>query len=221
MPYALDDKLVIAIASSALFDLNDSDLVFRERGVQEYRRFQREHENHVLPPGAAFPLIRRLLNLNGSKEADRVVEVILCRAMTQIRACACSTRFSTINLGSPAQPSSAAVILSGTSRRSMQRCSCPLTHLGAPAAGYAGQTKVVTSEHGPYGGLLELRRVSKGLGELAERQSGRAHSRTRFRSNCESGQCVPLTVRLLQLCVRYSPACPAKRTLPSSLDTTM
>jgi 5'-nucleotidase len=77
MAYSLDDKLVIAIASSALFDLSESDCVYRERGVEEYRRFQREHEKEVLPSGVAFPLIRRLLRLNGTTEAERVVEVIL------------------------------------------------------------------------------------------------------------------------------------------------
>lgn len=77
MAYSLDDKLVIAIASSALFDLSESDRVYRERGVDEYRRFQREHEKDVLAPGVAFSLIKRLLALNGSAAADRVVEVIL------------------------------------------------------------------------------------------------------------------------------------------------
>jgi 5'-nucleotidase len=77
MAYSLDDKLVIAIASSALFDLSESDRVYRERGVDEYRRFQRDHEKDVLAPGVAFSLIKRLLALNGSAAADRVVEVIL------------------------------------------------------------------------------------------------------------------------------------------------
>jgi 5'-nucleotidase len=77
MGYSLDDKLVIAIASSALFDLSESDRVYRELGVDEYRRFQREHEKDVLAPGVAFSLIKRLLDLNGTDAADRVVEVIL------------------------------------------------------------------------------------------------------------------------------------------------
>ncbi len=31
MPYPIEDKLVIAIASSALFDLSESDRVYRDR----------------------------------------------------------------------------------------------------------------------------------------------------------------------------------------------
>ena len=77
MPYPIEDKLVIAIASSALFDLSESERVFREQGVEEYRRYQRENEHVVLPQGVAFPLIARLLRLNGSDEADRPVEVVL------------------------------------------------------------------------------------------------------------------------------------------------
>jgi len=77
MPYSLDDKLVIAVASSALFDLTRSDGVYRERGVDKYRKFQREHEKDVLNPGVAFSLIKRLLALNGGGDSDRLVEVIL------------------------------------------------------------------------------------------------------------------------------------------------
>jgi len=77
MPYPIQEKLVIAVASSALFDLRDSDAVFREKGTEAYRAHQRAHENEVLRPGVAFPFIKRLLGLNGPDEADQPVEVIL------------------------------------------------------------------------------------------------------------------------------------------------
>lgn len=57
-------NLVVAIASSALFDLDEADAVFRSAGTAAYRAFQREHEQQPLAPGAAFPFIRRLLALN-------------------------------------------------------------------------------------------------------------------------------------------------------------
>lgn len=68
-------KLVIAIASSALFHLEDSDRIFREQGVESYRRYQRENEDVVLQPGIAFPFIRRLLALNLPDDAP--IEVVL------------------------------------------------------------------------------------------------------------------------------------------------
>jgi 5'-nucleotidase len=77
LPYPIDDKLVVAVASSALFDLTESDRVFREQGEEEYRRYQREHEEDVLSPGVAFSFIRRLLNLNAADSEDQPVEVIL------------------------------------------------------------------------------------------------------------------------------------------------
>ncbi len=77
MAYSIDDKLVIAVASSALFDLSESDRVFREHGVEAYREHQRKREHDVLRPGAAFALVRRLLSFNDPDEGERPVEVIL------------------------------------------------------------------------------------------------------------------------------------------------
>jgi hypothetical protein len=50
MPYSLDDKLIVAVASSALFDLSESDRVYPELGTEKYREFQRANENNVLSP---------------------------------------------------------------------------------------------------------------------------------------------------------------------------
>jgi 5'-nucleotidase len=75
MPFPIEEKLVVAIASSALFDLTESHAVFVERGEEAYRVFQRENENNVLRPGVAFPFIRRLLSLN--QQDDQPVEVVL------------------------------------------------------------------------------------------------------------------------------------------------
>lgn len=77
MAFPIDQKLVVAVASSALFNLEDSDRVFRDKGEEEYRRYQREHEREMLEPGVAFPLIKRLLQINGSDSGDQPVEVVL------------------------------------------------------------------------------------------------------------------------------------------------
>jgi 5'-nucleotidase len=76
--YPIDEKLVIAVASSALFDLSESEKVFHEEGLEAYRRHQRKKENVTLEPGVAFPLVHRILRLNnGFEETDAPVEVIL------------------------------------------------------------------------------------------------------------------------------------------------
>lgn len=77
MAYDLADRLVVGIASSALFDLTTSDEVFREQGQEAYRRYQHEHLLERLEPGIAFPFIRRLLSLNDLRPEDPLVEVIV------------------------------------------------------------------------------------------------------------------------------------------------
>jgi len=76
MPFEIEQKLVVAIASSALFDLGEADRVFRQQGEDAYRRYQREHEVEVLERGVAFPFIKRLLSFNRSPD-DSPVEVVL------------------------------------------------------------------------------------------------------------------------------------------------
>lgn len=77
MPYPIEKKLVIAVSSSALFDMQDSDAVFRQEGEEAYRKYQRKHMDDPLKEGVAFPFIKRLLNLNASFPEEQPVEVIL------------------------------------------------------------------------------------------------------------------------------------------------
>ena len=77
MPASIDGKLIAAISSRALFDLEDSNRVFEEQGVEAYYEYQLQHENEVLAPGIAFPLVRKLLALNALPPARPRVEVIL------------------------------------------------------------------------------------------------------------------------------------------------
>ena len=77
MAYPIEKKLVIAVASSALFALDEADAVFRKEGVRAYRKYQREHESNVLAPGIAFPFVRRFLELNAVFPERQPVEVVL------------------------------------------------------------------------------------------------------------------------------------------------
>ena len=77
MAYSIDKKLVIAVASSALFDLEESNKVYLEKGLDEYRDYQRAKQQEPLLKGAAFPFIRRFLNLNNVFSKERPVEVVL------------------------------------------------------------------------------------------------------------------------------------------------
>lgn len=75
--YELRNRLVVGIASSALFDLAEADAVFRDQGEDAYRAYQENHVDDTLGKGVAFPFIRRLLSLNDLSPADPLVEVII------------------------------------------------------------------------------------------------------------------------------------------------
>ncbi|MEX1032122.1 MAG: 5'-nucleotidase [Cellvibrionaceae bacterium] len=77
MPKNFGSKLVIAISSRALFNLNDSNEVFEKQGLDAYSQYQIEHENEILEPGDAFPLVQKLLRLNERLGDEPRVEVIL------------------------------------------------------------------------------------------------------------------------------------------------
>ncbi|WP_264030660.1 5'-nucleotidase [Cellulosimicrobium sp. SH8] len=79
MGYDLSGRLVVGVASSALFDLTESDRVFRTQGEAAYRDFQERHRDDALAPGVAFGFVRRLLALNDLAPAadDPLVEVIV------------------------------------------------------------------------------------------------------------------------------------------------
>jgi 5'-nucleotidase len=77
MPVSFDGKLVVAISSRALFDLEESNRVFEEEGVEAYQRYQLARENDVLAPGIALPLVKKLLALNTLAPARPRAEVIL------------------------------------------------------------------------------------------------------------------------------------------------
>jgi len=70
-------KLVIAISSTALFDMRESHRVYEEEGVAAYAEYQRQHEDVILEPGEAFPLASKLLHINEKLGGDPKVEIIL------------------------------------------------------------------------------------------------------------------------------------------------
>lgn len=77
MSYPIEQKLVIAVSSSALFDLTDSDAVFKEHGEAAYRKYQMDNLDNTLKKGAAFSFVRRFLRLNEAFPAEMPVEVVL------------------------------------------------------------------------------------------------------------------------------------------------
>lgn len=75
------EKLVVAITARALFDLEKGHALFEDHGLDAYAEHQRSHEDEILEPGIAFPLVRKLLAMNVGAPADapRVEVVLLSR----------------------------------------------------------------------------------------------------------------------------------------------
>ena len=86
MALLLDDKLVVGISSRALFDLEEENRIFEEQGLQAYCEYQLEHENDILRPGTAFPLVKALHNLNcGERKLTEIIVMSKNSADTSLR----------------------------------------------------------------------------------------------------------------------------------------
>ncbi|MGO4998866.1 5'-nucleotidase [Oceanisphaera sp. W20_SRM_FM3] len=79
MAYDLNNRLVIGVASSAMFDLTESDTVFCIQGEEKYRAYQAANIDNPLGKGVSFSFIKRLLSLNhlSLDQEDPLVEVVL------------------------------------------------------------------------------------------------------------------------------------------------
>jgi 5'-nucleotidase len=76
MAVDLSQILVIGVSSRALFDLEEENTIFNEKGLLEFRKYQYEHENELLQPGSAFYLIKKLLALN-KIASKQIVEIVI------------------------------------------------------------------------------------------------------------------------------------------------
>jgi 5'-nucleotidase len=74
---AAPERLVIAISSRALFNLDDSHQVFEQQGLAAFQHYQMEREDEPLAPGEAFPLVQKLLHINQRLGGEPRVDVIL------------------------------------------------------------------------------------------------------------------------------------------------
>jgi 5'-nucleotidase len=77
MPYPIEKKLVVAVSSRAVFDLEDANRVFDTKGTDAYRQYQVDRLDQPLAKGVAFPFIRRLLRLNELYPKQLPIEVVV------------------------------------------------------------------------------------------------------------------------------------------------
>ena len=78
MAYNLNDKLVIAISSRALFDLEEENQIFEKDGLDAYYKYQLENQDKSLKKGTGYRLVENILKINSFFSSDeRQVEVII------------------------------------------------------------------------------------------------------------------------------------------------
>ncbi|GAB2815912.1 5'-nucleotidase [Comamonas piscis] len=75
MAATLENKLVVAISSRALFNFEEENRVFEQDKDQAYAQLQLQRLEIPAPPGVAFSLVRKLLAFNSGTEQK--VEVVL------------------------------------------------------------------------------------------------------------------------------------------------
>jgi len=78
VPYLLDNKLVVAVASRALFDFETENKVFESEGADAYQALQEQLLEKPAAEGVAFQLVRKLLRFN-TPEIQPVEVVVLSR----------------------------------------------------------------------------------------------------------------------------------------------
>lgn len=78
MAATLENKLVVAISSRALFNFEEENRVFEQAKDQAYAQLQLQRLDIPAPPGVAFSLVRKLLAFN-SGTVQKVEVVLLSR----------------------------------------------------------------------------------------------------------------------------------------------
>lgn len=77
MGFLIKNKLVVAVSSRALFNLEEANTVFEKKGESAYRKYQAKNRDVLLEKGVAFPFITRLLRINERDPSNSPVEVIV------------------------------------------------------------------------------------------------------------------------------------------------
>ncbi|NOQ34971.1 MAG: 5'-nucleotidase [Methylococcaceae bacterium] len=72
-----NQKLIIAISSRTLFNLDASHHIFETQGKEAFCRYQIEREEEILEKGAGFALVEKFLAINKAFPESALVEIIL------------------------------------------------------------------------------------------------------------------------------------------------
>ena len=77
MPYPIEKKIVVGVSSNALFNLEKEEDIYSNCGPEAFDQYQIDNKDIILQKGAAFPFIKRFLNINNFYHEEQPVEVVL------------------------------------------------------------------------------------------------------------------------------------------------
>mgnify|MGYP002682507358 CR=1 FL=1 len=72
-----DNGIRVGVLSNTIWSRDYHREIFERDGLEAYQRYQIEHEEQILAPGDAFPLVHKLLGLNNRLPGEARVEGIL------------------------------------------------------------------------------------------------------------------------------------------------
>ena len=73
------NKLVIAISSSALFNLREANNIYQTQGLEAYEDYQLSKEHEFLDKGPAFQFVKKILSINLMLDYDWAEVILLSR----------------------------------------------------------------------------------------------------------------------------------------------
>ncbi len=76
-PYPIEKKLVVGVSAQSLFNLEEENNIFNEKGAKYYREYQIDKKDIILNKGLAFPFVEKFLNINNVYEKQQPVEVVI------------------------------------------------------------------------------------------------------------------------------------------------
>ncbi|XP_044025452.1 cytosolic 5'-nucleotidase 1A-like [Siniperca chuatsi] len=76
------DAVTIVVSSRTLFNMVAERKIYAEEGVEKYVTYQLEHESEPLKPGAAFPFVKALMNVNSQlwklyPDSEELFDIVL------------------------------------------------------------------------------------------------------------------------------------------------
>ena len=69
----MSPTLTIAVSSRALFDFEEENEIYKDKGEDAYIKIQQQRLNEIASPGVAFSLIQKILSFNEDEELVKVV----------------------------------------------------------------------------------------------------------------------------------------------------